>query len=397
MTTYTDGTTYTEGLGRIVHDADSHVMELPEWLTAFADARTREVLRPLHLGAAGALADQAVREAASRQAQPPVVATLDAVLKPKGWSALGAFDGDERSRVLDVLGVASQLVFSTFAGSQYLGHDPALLDGGTRAHNRAMVAFCSSDPRLLPVGFVVWCEPERMIASLRHTLDEGCAAIHLPSDPDHRGLAPTHPDYDPLWAELEARNVPFVLHVGAGGQPTPRAFHNNARPVTDFIGGGENIRAKDYVGISHRPEQFLAALILDGIFERFPRLMGGCIEQGAVWVPGWMRKMELIPSNFRKTEPSIGALSLTPTEYVHRNLRFTPFPGEPVGWMIEQGGADLYLFSTDYPHPEGTKDPIGRFEATMAGVSEAQRDAFYTDNFAALYHGTVPVVGRGTD
>jgi predicted TIM-barrel fold metal-dependent hydrolase len=59
----------------------------------------------------------------------------------------------------------------------------------------------------------------------------------------------------------------------------------------------------------------------------------------------------------------------------------------------EQGGADLYLFSTDYPHPEGTKDPIGRFEATMAGVSEAERDAFYTDNFAALYHGTVPVGG----
>jgi hypothetical protein len=79
------------------------------------------------------LADQAVRDAATRQAQPPSVATLDAVLKPKGWSALGAFDGDERSRVLDVLGVASQLVFSTFAGSQYLGNDPELLDGGTRA------------------------------------------------------------------------------------------------------------------------------------------------------------------------------------------------------------------------------------------------------------------------
>ena len=50
---------------------------------------------------------------------------------------------------------------------------------------------------------------------------------------------------------------------------------------------------------------------------------------------------------------------------MHRHLWFTPFPGEPVGWMIEQAGDDLFMFSTDYPHPEGGRDPLAKFEEAM--------------------------------
>ncbi len=52
--------------------------------------------------------------------------------------------------------------------------------------------------------------------------------------------------------------------------------------------------------------------------------------------------------------------------------------------MIANGGPELFLFSTDFPHPEGTKDPLGRFEKTMEGVSEADKERFYSKNFAEL-------------
>src|SRR5260221_14158189 len=39
--------------GRVYYDADSHVMELPHWLEDYADADTRERIRPLYLGGAG--------------------------------------------------------------------------------------------------------------------------------------------------------------------------------------------------------------------------------------------------------------------------------------------------------------------------------------------------------
>jgi predicted TIM-barrel fold metal-dependent hydrolase len=71
---------------------------------------------------------------------------------------------------------------------------------------------------------------------------------------------------------------------------------------------------------------------------------------------------------------------------VHRQLKFTPFPPEPVGWMIEQAGADLFLFSTDFPHPEGGRDPLKRFKAALDDykIGEEQRERFYTSNFNEL-------------
>jgi hypothetical protein len=75
---------------------------------------------------------------------------------------------------------------------------------------------------------------------------------------------------------------------------------------------------------------------------------------------------------------------MKPSEYVSRHLKFTPFPGEPVGWMIEQAGAELFMFSSDFPHPEGSTDPIGKFEATLDDVASSARDLFYSRNFIEL-------------
>jgi predicted TIM-barrel fold metal-dependent hydrolase len=69
---------------------------------------------------------------------------------------------------------------------------------------------------------------------------------------------------------------------------------------------------------------------------------------------------------------------------VHEHLKFTPFPGEPVGWMIEQAGPDLFMFSTDFPHPEGGRDPKAKFEDAMADVDDAALDRFYHGNMAEL-------------
>ena len=376
---------------RVVYDADSHVMELPGWLEEFADAATAEQLRPLALAGAGALADRAVEEAAERRAAG--VATLDPdpveLLRAKGWSAVGAFDSVERSFVLDQLGFAAQFVFPTFAATQFAGTDLDLYYGGADALNRAMAAFCADDPRLLAVASVPWADPARTIETARKAIAEGCRAVMVPTDLPRGVVSPTHPDHHPLWQLLETENVPVVSHIGGGGRPVRRGFHDNGHAVTDFLGGGENVRAKDFMAIHQRPEVFWAALVLDGTFEKFPGLRGASIEEGALWVVPWVRRLDRA-MQFAKTEPPLRELSKLPSEYVHDHLRFTPFAGEPVGWMIEQTGADLFMFSSDYPHPEGTKNPVERFESTMDDRSETVLDNFYRANFLALYRGAVP-------
>ncbi len=377
---------------RLVFDADSHVMELPGWLEDFADGSIADSLRPLALGGAGALADRAVAEAAGRQAGG--VATLDPdpieLLRAKGWGAVGAFDSTERSFVLDQLGFAAQLVFPTFAATQFAGSDLDLLYGGSDALNRAMAAFCADDRRLLAVASVPWGDPTRTTECARRAIDDGCRAVMVPTDLPRGVVSPTHPDHHPLWALLEAENVPVVSHIGGGGRPVRRGFHDNGHTVTDFLGGGENVRAKDFMAIHQRPEVFWAAMVLDGMFERFPGLRGASVEEGAMWVVPWIRRLDRA-MQFAKTEPPLRELTKLPSEYVHDHLRFTPFAGEPVGWMVEQAGADLFMFSSDYPHPEGTKDPVDRFESTMDTSDATVMDGFYRANFASLYRDAVPV------
>ena len=391
--------------GRAILDADSHVMELADFLDDFIDPPDRDRLRRRGMEALAPVLADATEKA--RPGAPTALAAARAeerLMQDKGWMAVGGFDPLERSRVLDLLGFDGQLVFATFATAMFslprnirrytdtdeLSADLELLYAGCRAQNKAMNSFCSDDQRLLPVAYVSLVDPPRAVDVAAEAIDDGCSALMVPSTAAG-DRSPTHPDLNPFWELLQDRDVPFVLHVGGGGRLLDRAFHHNAMPVTDHLGGGENIRSKDYLAIYNSPALFLGALILDGIFDRFPGLRGGCIEQGAGWVVSWMRHLDYAQRAFRRTEEPLRRLANQPSEYVSRHLKFTPFPGEPVGWMIEQSGPELFMFSTDYPHPEGGKDPLAKFEEAMDGVSPADQERFYRTNMAELLGARAPV------
>jgi hypothetical protein len=126
--------------GRVYCDADSHLMETPDWLVGYADSKLRGRLLPLSLGKAGAAPAQKIADAIARVNDPAATEKVarHVISGPKGWGAYGAFTPSERSRALDDLGFSRQLVFTTFAASQFLwSDDPDVVYGGLRAHNRA--------------------------------------------------------------------------------------------------------------------------------------------------------------------------------------------------------------------------------------------------------------------
>ncbi len=380
---------------RVCWDADSHLMPLPDFLARHADPKHREALR-IDGGRNGGEGfekwfGKIVASVEERRADPEATAALerDVIASAKGWAAHGAVHGEERSRTLELLGFRGQLVFSTFAGHFLASRDVDLAYAGARAHSRAMAEFCSHHEGLLPVAMIPLIDPARALAELDAALDLGCRAVHVPSDApggNTRGFSPAHVDLDPFWARLEERGTPVVLHIG-GGRLLPRAYHENGRPrPKDWLGGGENLRAKDFPAVHHSPANFLTAMVLDGIFDRHPGLRCGAIELGASWVPGLLRNLDHAYDNFRRNEPLVQALSLRPSELVRRQVKFTPFPFEDVGWLVQQAGEELFLFSSDYPHPEGGRDPIGRFEASLdaAAIGADARERFYAGNFEEM-------------
>ena len=204
----------------------------------------------------------------------------------------------------------------------------------------------------------------------------GCPPAHSPS---HVGL-------DPVWATAEEAGIPVVFHVGGTGDLIDPNYFRNGLPIPpDFHGGEENFRSVDYMGIPGPPAQTLATMIFDGVFERFPAPPFGVIEQGAIWVPSWMRQMEAAFEAFARHEERLRALSLRPTEYVAAPdpLHALSRPRTSAG-SSSRAAPDLCMFSSDYPHVEGGRRPIERFEASLADTPPEAREAFWSGNFCDL-------------
>jgi predicted TIM-barrel fold metal-dependent hydrolase len=392
---------YNTDPGRVVHDADAHIMEPPTWLRDHADPGVRDRIEPLRypggneLRQTGDPAEQqrdlvaAFDRLAERHASEDYTADEEQqIMLRKNFAATGSFLAEDRPRALDLLGFSSQLVFNTFHNRrlhdwEHSG-DLDLAYGTARAHNRGMVEFCSVDERLLPSCYVPLADFDRAAAMADEAIAQGAAALLVASGCP-RGHSPSHVALDPVWARAEEARIPVVFHVGGTGDLIDADYFRNGLPVPqDFHGGEENFRSVDYMGIPGPPAQTLATMIFDGVLDRFPGLRIGVIEQGAIWVPSWMRQMESAFEAFARHEERLQKLSLRPSEYVRRQVRATPYPTEDVGWIVEQAGPEVCLFSSDYPHVEGGRRPIERFEASLGSADEEIRRRFYQDNFLDL-------------
>lgn len=375
--------------GRLIHDADAHIVETPDWLAPYADPDTRSKLRPIYVSTVKPGEENHIETIRARRSDPGDRAKGEAeIMLRKNWSALGSFIAEDRPRALDLLGFRSQLVFNTFANQHLLaaehGDDLDFAYGIARAHNRAIVDFCAADRRLLAVGYVPLVDFARAAAMADEALAQGCKALMVASACPRRH-SPSHVGLDPVWARAQDAGVPIVFHVGGGGQLLdPHYFTNGLPPVPDFHGGAENFRSVDYMSIPHPPMQTLTALIIDGVLDRFPALKFGVIEQGAAWIPGWMRRLDSAQDAFAKNEERLRNLRLRPSEYVRRQVRATPYPHEPVGWIIANAGPEVCLFSSDYPHVEGGRNPIKRFEDSMLETPADAKERFYATNFVDL-------------
>ena len=372
---------------RHVHDADSHLMELSDCLNPyFESSLLKRFLEHPNLGVrvGGRLA---VEEAEARQADAVFRSDAETnIMLRKNYDAHGAFLREDRPLAVDAIGVASQLVFTTFCLGNFgfdQTDDMELCYGAATAHNRMMTDFCSVDPRLLATAYVPLEDFDRAVRTAKEAIEMGAKALMVPSWCPQRH-SPSHTGLFPVWAMAEEAGLPILFHVGGEEKLSPRWKINGLPAVPDFHGGDANFTSITYLPISTSVQQTLATLIIDGVFDRFPKLKWGAIELGASWLPGWLRNLDSAAHAFVRNEERLQKLSARPSEIARRQLRVTPYPHEDTGWIIRNSFEEMCLFSTDFPHVEGGRNPLKRFGETLEGLPESAVDAFYAGNFVDL-------------
>lgn len=375
---------------RIVHDADSHTMELPTWYKEFGSKKVQKAFldrfakaKGLNLAKDWYTGLEEMHKTSSYREQ-----NEKKLMSRKNFDALGSFNKIDRSEALDLLGVKTQLVFPTSPNVwlESLEHSNKvdLLYEVASATNRAQTDFCSDDERLFPVTYIPLADIKKASSAAAEAIKLGSKALLIPwACPKNH--ATSHIGLDNVWSQAVEANIPVLFHVGTADFVLPKSHSINGLPaIQDFHGGEENFRSISYMAISQGPMQALSLLILDGVLERFPSLMVGVIELGSVWVPGFMRQLDSAFEAFGRHEKRLQDLSLRPSEYIERQVRVTPYPTEPTDWVIEQAGPNIFMFSSDYPHVEGGRNPMGRFEKATSQFNESEKDKFFRANFEEL-------------
>ena len=97
-----------------------------------------------------------------------------------------------------------------------------------------------------------------------------------------------------------------------------------------------------------------------------------------------MRNMDSAAHAFIKNEERLQKLSAKPSEIVRRQVRVTPYPHEDAGWIVANSGEEVCLFSSDFTHVEGGRNPLKRFGDSLANTNPRVAERFHCDNFIDL-------------
>src|SRR6202000_2450702 len=97
------------------------------------------------------------------------------------------------------------------------------------------------------------------------------------------------------------------------------------------------------------------------------------------WLPSLMQFLDSGTAAFGREE-RLQTLSGRAHEILRPQFRATPYTHENTRWIIENSGDDMLLFSSDFPHIEGGRNPLKRFNESLEGVSGPVKKKFCGDN-----------------
>ena len=183
--------------------------------------------------------------------------------------------------------------------------------------------------------------------------------------------------FDPFWARINEARVRVVTHVG----PTDYAKYGAdlSEDPDAVLRDFDALQWALYWG--DRPAMdTVASLILHGLFGRFPNVRVCLSEQGTVWLPYLLRKLDATYHLGRGAR--FGTLDRKPSEIFREHFVVAPFPEENVARVVQEVGIEPIVFGSDFPHAEGLAFPGDYVAAQLGSFAPEQVLAIMRDNLA---------------
>lgn len=308
----------------------------------------------------------------------------ESVWTTKGTAAPGASTPEGRLAAMDVMGIERQLIFPQVVLAMPAWSDHPNAGAVLREYNDAVLRWTAAGQgRLRPTALLNLATVDGAVAEAERVAAGGARAVFIQDGIAPGGRSPAAPELDPLWAVLAAADLPVTLHIG--GQEGFFGTHVWAdaellRPGS--FSTGEPVGPHMLATMHLAAQNYLAAMVYGGVFDRHPGLRFGVIELGALWVGPFVYLLEDRMAVSRRLRER---LQRRPSEVFVDQVRVTPFFWERTARQIERYGlAEVYAFSTDFPHPEGGTDPIGRMAADIEVLGDDAVDAFFVRNAELL-------------
>jgi Amidohydrolase len=294
------------------------------------------------------------------------------------------WDPAARAERLAGLGLDEAVLFPNYglAWERTLNRSlPALL-GNMGAWNRWCAGVVAEGRgRLHPVAHLSLRDLDWLDDQLRQLEAGGVRlAMIAPALVDGRPLS--HPDLDRAWSSFVERGVTPAFHVADQPRPFDDAWYTD--------GEERGVPVLESVFLYMAAALSCTDLIVNGVLARHPDLHIGIVELSAVWVPMYLMMLDGGTNFVRRLNGRAPfELELAPSEYFRRQVRVSSFAYElPVNLTRQLHGADLLMCCSDYPHSEGTADPLGDYAASGRFATRPDTaPGFFGGNVAMLLGG----------
>jgi uncharacterized protein len=177
--------------------------------------------------------------------------------------------------------------------------------------------------------------------------------------------------FDDFYAEAERLGVPVAIHA-----------HGSMTSDGQRFGTFLQVHL-----MSHVTEQMasIVAVLLGGVFERFPRLKVAFLEAGCGWLPFWVEHMD---EEYEKRWRDLPDVKHKPSEYLANCEAYFGVESEEkmIPIVTDLFGADKLLFASDYPHWDGEYPHTVRNLAERTDLSDEVIGKLMCDN-ALRYYG----------